>query len=61
MRRASRPAPEYTRMVQALEAGDRTQALVSLGELERDYAGSPYTDQAQLLAARVYVDEGAAR
>ena len=35
----------YTQMVQALEAGDRTQALVSLGELERDYAGSPYTDQ----------------
>jgi predicted negative regulator of RcsB-dependent stress response len=49
----------YTRMVQALEAGDRTQALVSLGELERDYAGSPYTDQGKLLAARVYVDEGA--
>jgi predicted negative regulator of RcsB-dependent stress response len=49
----------YLRMVQALEVGDRTQALVSLGELERDYAGSPYTDQGKLLAARVYVDEGA--
>ena len=48
----------YTRMVQALERGDRTQALVVLGELERDYAGSPYTDQAKLLAARVYVDDG---
>lgn len=49
---------KYTQMVQALERGDRSQALVVLGELERDYAGSPYTDQAKLLAARVYVDDG---
>ena len=45
-------------MVHALEQGDRSQALVVLGELERDYPGSPYTDQAKLLAARVYVDDG---
>jgi predicted negative regulator of RcsB-dependent stress response len=50
---------KYMRMVQALESGDRTQALVVLGELEREDAGSPYADQAQLLAARMYVDEGA--
>ncbi|HEY2202364.1 MAG TPA: tetratricopeptide repeat protein, partial [Solirubrobacteraceae bacterium] len=31
-------------------------ALVLLGQLERDYAGSAYTDQAKLLAARLYVD-----
>jgi predicted negative regulator of RcsB-dependent stress response len=48
----------YTQLVEALEAGDRSRALVMLGELERDYAGSPYTDQAKLLAARVYVDDG---
>jgi predicted negative regulator of RcsB-dependent stress response len=30
---------------------------VLLGELERDYTGSPYADQAKLLAARMYVDE----
>ena len=47
----------YMQMVQSLERGDRTQALVLLGELERDYTGSPYTDQARLLAARMYVDE----
>ena len=47
----------YTQMVQALERGDRSQALVLLGELERDDPGSPYTDQAKLLAARVYVDD----
>jgi predicted negative regulator of RcsB-dependent stress response len=48
---------KYMQMVQALERGDRTQPLVLLGELERDYRGSPYTDQARLLAARMYVDE----
>jgi predicted negative regulator of RcsB-dependent stress response len=49
---------KYMQMVHALEHGDRSQALVVLGELERDYARSPYTDQAKLLAARVYVDDG---
>ena len=49
---------KYMQMVQALEGGDRTQALVALGELEREHAGSPYTDQGKLLAARMYVDEG---
>jgi predicted negative regulator of RcsB-dependent stress response len=48
---------KYMQMVQSLEHSDRTQALVLLGELERDYPGSPYADQARLLAARVYVDE----
>jgi predicted negative regulator of RcsB-dependent stress response len=46
---------KYTQMSQALEGGDRTKALLLLGELERDHAGSPYTDQARLLAARLYV------
>ena len=48
---------KYMQIVQALEHDDRTQALMLLGELQRDYADSPYTDQARLLAARVYVDE----
>ena len=48
---------KYMQMVQALERSDRAQALVLLGELDRDYGRSPYTDQARLLAARVYVDE----
>lgn len=50
---------KYMEMVQALEGGDRTHALVALGELERDYAGSAYADQGKLLAARLYVDDGA--
>ena len=49
---------KYMQMIQSLERDDRTTALVLLGELERDYAGSPYTDQAKMLAARMYVDEG---
>ncbi|HEV2229971.1 MAG TPA: tetratricopeptide repeat protein [Steroidobacteraceae bacterium] len=46
----------YTGMIDALEKGDRTQAFVRLGEIERDYPSSPYADQAKLLAARVYVE-----
>lgn len=49
----------YMQMVQALERNDRSQAMVLLGELERENAGSPYVDQAKLLAARVYVEDGA--
>jgi predicted negative regulator of RcsB-dependent stress response len=48
---------KYMQMVQSLDRGDRTQALVTLGELERDYASSPYADQARLLGARLHVDE----
>lgn len=46
---------KYTQMTQALDAGDRSRALLLLGELEREHADSPYTDQAKLLAARLYV------
>src|SRR2546429_2255624 len=42
-------------MVQALDGGDRARALALSGELQRGYAASPYTDQARLLAARLYV------
>jgi predicted negative regulator of RcsB-dependent stress response len=48
---------QYMSMVHALEHGDRTGALSLLGDLEREHASSPYTDQAKLLAARVYVDD----
>ncbi|TLZ20328.1 MAG: tetratricopeptide repeat protein [Gammaproteobacteria bacterium] len=48
----------YTQILQALDRGDRTRAITLLGELERDFGKSPYADQARLLAARVYVDNG---
>lgn len=53
---AAEAGAEYFKMLKALDAGDRTQALVILGSLERDYSPSPYVDQAKLTAARVYVD-----
>ena len=37
----------YMQMVQALERGDRSQAMLALGQLEREHAKSPYTDQAR--------------
>jgi predicted negative regulator of RcsB-dependent stress response len=49
---------KYTQIIQALERGDRTEALVHLGELERTYPSSAYADQGRLLGARVYVDSG---
>jgi predicted negative regulator of RcsB-dependent stress response len=54
--RGVKASAAYTRMIEALEKGDRTQAFVRLGEIERDYPSSPYADQAKLLAARVYVE-----
>lgn len=49
---------KYTQVVDAFGRGDRTQGFVLLGELERDYASSPYVDQGKLMAARMYVDTG---
>jgi predicted negative regulator of RcsB-dependent stress response len=49
---------KYGQVLQAIERGDRTQAFVLLGELERDHAPSPYVDQGKLVVARVYVDTG---
>ena len=54
--RGTSASAAYTRMIDALEKGDRTQAFVRLGELERDYPSSPYVDQGKLLAARGYAE-----
>jgi predicted negative regulator of RcsB-dependent stress response len=48
----------YMNMVEAIDHADHAQAMRLLGDLERDSAGSPYTDQAKMLAARVYADGG---
>jgi predicted negative regulator of RcsB-dependent stress response len=56
--RALQAGEQYSQIVQALEKGDRTEALVHLGELERSYPSSAYADQGRLLGARVYVDSG---
>jgi predicted negative regulator of RcsB-dependent stress response len=56
--RALEAGAQYGQIIKALEKGDRTEALVHLGELERTYPSSPYADQGRLLGARVYVDSG---
>jgi predicted negative regulator of RcsB-dependent stress response len=47
---------KYEQMLTDFGRGDRSAALVILGELERDYSSTPYVDQAKLAAARVYVE-----
>jgi predicted negative regulator of RcsB-dependent stress response len=47
---------KYEQMLAALGRGDRTEALVLLGDLEHNYSSSPYVDQAKLAAAGVYVN-----
>lgn len=47
---------KYNEIMQAFGRNDASQALVSLGELERQYPASPYVDQAKLAAARSYVE-----
>jgi len=48
---------KYEQMLSALGRGDRTEALVLLGDLDHNYSSSPYVDQAKLAAAGVYVNE----
>jgi predicted negative regulator of RcsB-dependent stress response len=50
---------KYSELVQHFSKDDdRTAGFVALGELERDFPSSPYVDQAKLMAARIYVDDG---
>ncbi len=46
----------YGEVLQAFNAGNRGHALQLIDEMQRDDAGSPYTDQANLAAARVFVE-----
>ncbi len=48
----------YTRMENAFAHGDRTQAFILVGDLERQYPSSPYADQAKLASAKAFVDDG---
>jgi predicted negative regulator of RcsB-dependent stress response len=55
---ALQASAKYEQAMESFDRGNRTAAFVSLGELERDYPGSPYVDQAKLFAARTYVEAG---
>jgi predicted negative regulator of RcsB-dependent stress response len=47
---------KYEQMMAAFGRGDRSGGLALLGEIERDYASTPYVDQARLAVARAYVE-----
>lgn len=46
----------YGQALDAFNRDDRAHGLALIDELERDYAGSPYVDQANLAAAREFVE-----
>src|ERR1700723_4794023 len=56
--RAYRAATQFGAMTNALEANDHARSRQLADDLIRDYAGSPYADQARLTLARLDVDEG---
>jgi predicted negative regulator of RcsB-dependent stress response len=49
---------QYEQLRKAFGSSDRGQAMLQLGDLERDHPSSPYVDQARLMAARAFVDAG---
>lgn len=55
--RGVRAGALYTQMITALERNDRSGAFARLGELERQFPSSAYSDQGKMLAARVFVEE----
>ena len=54
--RALEAGAAYQQVLVAFNAGDKARGLSLVADLERDHAGSPYTDQANLAAARVLVE-----
>lgn len=48
----------YIQMENAFAQGNRTEAFILLGDLERQYPSSPYADQAKLASARAFVEDG---
>lgn len=47
----------YMQMENAFAQGNRPQAFILLGRLERQYAASPYADQAKLASAKAFVED----
>jgi predicted negative regulator of RcsB-dependent stress response len=54
--RALDSGARYQQVLSAFARGDRDRGLALIDELQREHAGSPYVDQANLAAARVFVD-----
>jgi predicted negative regulator of RcsB-dependent stress response len=56
--RALKAAAQFSAMTGALQANDQTRSRQIADALIKDYASSPYADQAQLTLARLDVDDG---
>ena len=56
--RALKAAAQFGDMTSALERNDRNRTRQVAAGLIKDFPTSPYADQAQLVVARLYVDEG---
>jgi predicted negative regulator of RcsB-dependent stress response len=48
----------FIEMENAFAQGNRPQAFILLGLLEREYPSSPYADQAKLASAKAFVEDG---
>lgn len=55
-RRALEAGALYEQVLHAFNHGNRAQGLSLIGDLSAEYAGSPYVDQANLAAAREFVE-----
>jgi predicted negative regulator of RcsB-dependent stress response len=56
--RALKAAGQFGDMTAALERNDRNESRRLADGIIKDFPSSPYADQAQLMIARLYVDEG---
>lgn len=48
----------YMQLSEVVQSGDQAAASAALAELEADYGGTPYADQARLMMARMLVEKG---
>jgi predicted negative regulator of RcsB-dependent stress response len=55
---ALRASAQFGDMAAALQHDDRAQTRKIADSLIKEYPGSPYADQAKLIIARLYVDDG---
>jgi predicted negative regulator of RcsB-dependent stress response len=56
--RALKAAAQFSALTTALQANDHTRSRQIAGGLIKDFANSPYADQAQLTLARLDVEDG---
>ncbi|MFO1427296.1 MAG: tetratricopeptide repeat protein [Steroidobacteraceae bacterium] len=55
-RLAQEASSRYAQALEAFGRGDRTRGMTLVDELRRDHGSSPYADQGDLAAARVFVE-----